>query len=244
MILEICVDSIDGLRAAVDGGADRIELCSALELGGLTPFVGLMDAASRERIACYAMIRPRAGNFIYSQAELHCMALDIVSVRKAGLAGVVLGASLPDGRLDALALEFLCSHAKGMGKSLHRAFDLVPDLSEAIELAIDLGFERILSSGRAKKAIDGIADLKKAHELAKERISIMPGSGVDTQTIDTILQSVRAKEIHASCSSSKKQDNENVIDFGFSSGNCNFTDIDKVRQLKAALQVYSDSEKR
>lgn len=240
MILEVCVDSIDGLRAAIDGGADRIELCSALELGGLTPSIGLMSAASREKIVCYAMIRPRSGSFVYSEVELLGMAHEIAAVKNAGLAGVVLGASLPDGRLDPAALGFLCSRSVGLGKTLHRAFDLVPDLSEAVELAIDLGFERILTSGRAEIVSEGLEDLRKTRELAGNRIIIMPGSGVNAQTIEAILKSFQDYEFHASCSSPKKQDDEKLMRFGFSSRNSNYTDIDKVRRLKAALQAYSD----
>jgi copper homeostasis protein len=146
-LLEICVADAASLEAAIEGGADRIELCSALELGGLTPSPGLMRLAAQAPIPVYAMIRPRAGDFVFSAREGEIMLADIEAVGGAGLAGVVLGASLPDGRLDEALLSRLHGHARGLGTTLHRAFDLVPDRPAALEAAIALGFERILTSG-------------------------------------------------------------------------------------------------
>ena len=159
MLLEVCVEDIAGLKAAVEGGGDRIELCSALPLGGLTPSAGLMAAAARMPVPAYAIIRPRAGGFVYSADELDIMKRDIDATRTLGLAGVVLGASLPDGRLDVDTLSALTAHAEGLGKTLHRAFDLVPDVEEAVDVAISLGFEHILTSGGAKTAAEGLAVL-------------------------------------------------------------------------------------
>ncbi len=131
--LEVCVDDAAGLDAAIAGGADRIELCSALTLGGLTPSAGLMAIAAGAAVPVYAMIRPRGGDFVFSSRELDQMRAEIDAVRSAGLAGVVLGASRPDGMLDGSMLQALAEHAKGLGLSLHRAFDCVPDehLAEA-----------------------------------------------------------------------------------------------------------------
>ncbi|RVJ14613.1 copper homeostasis protein CutC, partial [Sinorhizobium medicae] len=115
ILLEVCVDDPDGLEAAVAGGADRVELCSALCAGGLTPSPGLMSAAGMPPVPVYAMIRPRAGDFVYDAADLEVMRRDIDAARAAGLAGVVLGASRADGRLDARMLTKLAGHAAGMG---------------------------------------------------------------------------------------------------------------------------------
>jgi len=136
ILLEVCVDDIAGLEAAIEGGADRIELCSALALGGLTPSPGLMSAAQRSPVPCYAMIRPRAGGFVYSAAEIDIMTNDIYFAASSGLAGVVFGASLPDGRLDAETLITLSNAIGSMPRTLHRAFDLVPDMAEAIRLDV------------------------------------------------------------------------------------------------------------
>lgn len=169
ILLEVCVDSAEGLTAAIEGGAGRIELCSALELGGLTPLPSLMRIAARAPIPVYAMIRPHAGPFIFGAADEEAMMIDIDAVRAAGLAGVVIGANRPDGTLDMPLIHRLKAHATGLGSTLHRAFDLVPDADQALEQAIELGCERILTSGCALKAAEGLDTLK--------RISARPPAG-------------------------------------------------------------------
>ncbi len=149
-LLEVCVGDPESLIAAIEGGADRIELCSALELGGLTPTPGLMALAARAPVPVYAMVRPRGGDFVFSSSEREAMRADIAGVRAAGLAGVVLGAS-PDGTLDGETLADLVQASAGLGTTLHRAFDLVPDIGDAVETAVALGFERILTSGRPRR---------------------------------------------------------------------------------------------
>ncbi|MGL6211569.1 MAG: copper homeostasis protein CutC, partial [Paracoccaceae bacterium] len=129
MILEVCVDTVAGLEAAVAGGADRIELCTGLALGGLTPSAGLMRHAAGCGVPVMAMIRPRAGDCVWSEAELLAMEADIAAAQAAGLAGAVLGASMPDGCLDRVALARLVQAAQGMDLTLHRCFDLVPDMT-------------------------------------------------------------------------------------------------------------------
>ncbi len=197
--LEICVDDADGLAAALAGGADRIELCSALALGGLTPSSGLMALAAKAPRPVYAMIRPREGDFVFSAAAIDQMRREIDAVRAAGLAGVVLGVSEPGGALDAEALAILIRHAAGLGTTLHRAFDLVPDPAVALELAIELGFERVLTSGGAARAEDGVAVLAALVQQAGARISVMPGAGVRPGNAARILALTGAHEIHASC---------------------------------------------
>jgi copper homeostasis protein len=194
-----------------------------------------MSAAQRSPIPCYAMIRPRAGNFIYSAAELDIMTNDIYFAASAGLAGVVFGASLADGRLDTEALVTLSNAVGTMPRTLHRAFDLVPNLAEAIELAIECGFERILTSGRAAAAADGLADLAEAVRIADGRISIMPGAGVTIDTIDTILGRVKVKEVHSSCSSAVAVEDRHLVRLGFSLDVVKQTDVAVVRALKDRL---------
>jgi len=239
ILLEVCVDDVAGLEAAIDGGADRIELCSALAVGGLTPSAGLMSAAQRSPIPCYAMIRPRAGDFIYSAAELDIMTNDIYFAASAGLAGVVFGASLPDGRLDTEALITLSNAVGTMPRTLHRAFDLVPDMAEAIELAIECGFERILTSGRRAAAADGLGDIAEAVRIADGRVSIMPGAGVSPETIDTILDRVDVKEVHSSCSSTVAVKDRHLVTLGFSKSTVKQTDAAIVRALKDRLAERS-----
>ena len=187
ILLEVCVEDASGLRAAIDGGADRIELCSALSVGGLTPSPGLMVLAGKADLPVYAMIRPRPGDFVFDASDIAVMRVEIDAARAAGLAGVVLGASRLDGALDKEALKELADHAQGLGLTLHRAFDLVPDFADAVETAVDLGFERILTSGGAKRAPDGIDHLAAIIADTRDRISIMPGSGVTLETVGELL---------------------------------------------------------
>ncbi|MCU0828807.1 MAG: copper homeostasis protein CutC [Tabrizicola sp.] len=198
LILEVCVDSPAGLAEAVLGGADRIELCSALPLGGLTPSAGLMDHAAGCGVPVMVMIRPRAGDFMWSDADIAVMEADIAAARRAGLAGVVLGASLADGRLDKEVLRRLLAAASGMDLTLHRCFDLVPDMSLALEQTIGLGFSRILTSGGALTAVAGSERLRALVEQAAGRIAIMAGAGVEAGHVAGLL-ATGVREVHGSC---------------------------------------------
>ncbi|MBL0372311.1 copper homeostasis protein CutC [Rhizobium sp. KVB221] len=237
ILLEVCVDDVAGLNAAIEGGADRIELCSALALGGLTPSAGLMSVAARSPVPCYAMIRPRAGDFTYTAREIDMMTNDIFFAASAGLAGVVFGASLPDGRLDAETLRTLCDAVGSMPRTLHRAFDLVPDLAEAIDLAVECGFERILTSGRKKTAPEGLDDLAEAVRIAGGRISIMPGAGINLKTIEAILARLDVTEVHSSCSANSAIADPRIVALGFSEPTVKVTDVKLVRALKTRLKA-------
>lgn len=239
--LEICVDTADGLEAALRGGADRIELCSALSIGGLTPSPGLMRIAAKSGIPVYAMIRPREGDFVFSPGELDQMRRDIDAVRAAGLAGVVLGASEPRGKLDTEALFRLRSHAGDLGATLHRAFDLVQDRDDALETTISLGFERILTSGGEKSALDGIEALKGLVARAGERISIMPGSGVRPENAGRILAETGAREIHASCRTGRQTVAPEAVALGFASDSLrDVTSAETVAALVDVLRMFEN----
>jgi copper homeostasis protein len=157
MILEICVDSLDGVAAAVAGGADRIELCAALELGGLTPSAALLAQAVATGLPVHAMIRPRAGGFVVEPAELTLMLDDIRRAAALGAVGVVVGALLPDDRLDEAALARMREVAQDLVVVLHRAIDLTPDPIAATGRALALGYDKVLSSGGARTANGGAA---------------------------------------------------------------------------------------
>ncbi len=232
MIIEVCVDSPEGLAAAIDGGADRIELCSALGLGGLTPSAGLMRVAARAGLPVHAMIRPRAGDFVCSAAEVEVMLADIAVARDCGMAGVVLGATLADGRLDAAAIARLVGAAWGLSLTLHRAFDLVPDMGEALETAIGLGFQRVLTSGGAETAVAGVDRLVALKRQAAGRIIILPGAGITAATA-TGLRALEPGEVHGSCSISRAGRD---VGLGFGVGVERVTDAGQVRALRAALQ--------
>jgi len=235
--LEVCVDNADGLAAALTGGADRIELCSALEIGGLTPSAGLLRAASRSTAPVVAMIRPRGGDFCFNEAEIRLMLDEIDAVAGAGLQGVVLGASLADGRLDARTLERLVRHAtdQGLRCTLHRAIDLCPDLAQATRLAVDLGFERILSSGGAKRAPEGLDGLRRCFDAAAGRIAIMPGAGITAANVGQLRAYLPLTDVHASCSMPLPAPSPQVAAFGFDAGRRRQTSANKVAELKAVL---------
>ena len=232
VIVEVCVDSVQSLEAALEGGADRIELCSALALGGLTPSLGLMQAAGAAAVPVYALIRPRGGDFVYDTADLVVMRTDIDAARDSGMAGVVIGASLPGGALDRDMLEALVLHSDGMGRTLHRAFDLTGDgMAAALELAVDLEFERVLTSGGAATALAGVLRLADLFERAAGRISVMPGAGITPEVARVLAAGLPLNEIHGSCSElSSAGDGAHL---GFQPQR--LTIAAKVRALKAAV---------
>lgn len=243
ILLEVCVDDPAGLAAAVEGGADRIELCAALDVGGLTPSPGLMALASRAPVPVYAMIRPRAGAFVFDRDEEAAMVADIEAALTAGLAGVVIGASRNDGSLDTAMLARLKTVAGNAGVTLHRAFDLVPDMEYALEQAIDLGFERILTSGGRKTAIEGADMIARLNDRAGARIRIMPGSGLRPANVENMLR-LGVGEVHASCRRSFGADpDDRATAFGFQPETRFATDIDLIRQMRARLDGWHGDKK-
>jgi len=198
--LEVCVDSAAGLEVASRAGVDRIELCSALNLAGLTPSAGLMAIAATKAIPCFVLIRPRAGDFCYDSRDLDLMRREIEIVRSMGLAGIVIGATRGDGSLDRDVLRTLLDQAAGLPTVLHRAFDLAPDFHAALETAIELGFIRVLTSGGAPDAISGSAVIRSLVEQAAGRIEIMAGVGLTPDNVIPFVRSTRVPAVHSSCS--------------------------------------------
>lgn len=233
MTLEVCVDTSAGLAEAVAGGADRIELCSALSLGGLTPSAGFMAEATACGLPVMAMIRPRARDFTFSDKELTQMEADIATARAAGLAGVVLGCSLPDGRLDLQALRRLKDAAGTLDCTLHRAFDLVPDQAEALEQAVSLGFRRILTSGGELTAEAGAERIAALLAQARGRISIMPGSGISPANAARFV-AMGAVELHASCARPFLATGR-TVELGFAPATGRQTEAAIVRALRHSL---------
>lgn len=238
-MLEVCIDEPAGIEAAVAGGADRIELCAALSVGGLTPPASLVRLAAEAPIPVHLLARPRDGDFCYTAAEAALIAEDISVAGQAGLAGVVIGASAPDRRLDIPLLVELVAHARAVGEArsqrlsltLHRAFDLCPDLPAALEAAVELGFDRILTSGGEPRAVDALPMLAELHRRADGRLGILPGSGIDAACAPAIL-ATGVRELHASCRSPGKDAGEIERRFGFQTGPRLRTDPERVRRLK------------
>lgn len=241
-LLEVCVEDPRGIAAAVAGGADRIELCAALDVGGLTPPASLVRAAALAPVPVHLLARPRAGGFVYDAAERALVADDIRTAAEAGLAGVVIGASTADGALDAATLAAWIALARDLGAArgrplsltLHRAFDLTPDLPAALEIAVALGFDRILTSGGMPRATDALAMLARLVERAGDEIIVLAGSGVSPATLPAILTS-GVREVHASCRRATAEQNPALVRFGFGASTAKITDVRAVADLAAML---------
>lgn len=198
-LVEACVDTVTGALAAEQGGARRIELCSDLSNGGTTPSAGAIQLAlARLKIPIHVMIRPRAGDFVFDDLELEEMALSIRYAKNTGAAGVVLGLLTPDGSIDRVSTRRLVDIARPMSVTFHRAFDLVIDPYRALDTLIELGVERILTSGQEPTAFEGVNLIAELIRRAKDRIIIMPGAGINEDNIAGIAQLTGARELHLS----------------------------------------------
>jgi copper homeostasis protein len=233
--LEICVDDLPGVEAAVAGGADRIELCSALELGGLTPSAALLARAVDTGLPIHVMIRPRAGGFVLEEGDAALMIDEIRLAIARGAAGVVVGAVTADGRLDREALAHFRDAARDAVIVLHRAIDLTPAPVAAVREACALGYDKILSSGGATTAIEGMATLAAMVEAASGRLSIIAGSGVTPGNIARLIEGTGVREVHGSASAIGVVPGGRVIELGFATGSRRRTDPALVRQMRAAL---------
>lgn len=199
MLLEICASSLQSAINAQKGGAQRIELCCNLEQGGLTPSYGTIKLARAAlTIEIFVLIRPRAGDFTYTELELAQMREDILFCKSIGIDGVVFGVLDEQNEIDKEQNKQLVKLAKPMKTTFHRAFDCLKNPLHDLEQVIKLGFDRILTSGLAPTAIEGQILLKKLIEQAQSRIMILPGSGLNSHNIIDFIALTKAREIHAS----------------------------------------------
>jgi len=204
MICELVVYNVESALKAQEGGADRIELCDNPADGGTTPSLGTVEVVRPNvSLDVYVMIRPRGGDFCYSSYEFHAMKRDIFHFQKAGVDGFVFGILNADGTLDKKRCKELIDKAKPLRCTCHRAFDMTRDPFEALEDCIEVGFERILTAGQRPRAAEGADLIKQLIERAGNRIKIMPGSGVNEQTVKDIVAKTGAKEIHFSATSER-----------------------------------------
>jgi len=186
--IEVCAFSLESCLAAEKGGANRIELCGSMYEGGTTPSSGLIQVAKqRISIEIHAMIRPRGGDFCYSGDEISVMQADIRMAKQLGCEGIVLGILQPDGQVNIAQTKALVALAKPMQVTFHRAIDMTPDYSRALEDVIDTGCGRILTSGQKNTAMQGIEQLADLVKQANGRIEIMAGSGVNADNAQTLL---------------------------------------------------------
>jgi len=204
MIIEVCANSYESAINAEQGGADRIELCKDLHLDGLTPAYEIAKKTIDElKIPVFILIRPREGDFNYSNEEFELMKADIVKFKEMGCKGIVSGILNEDKTIDLKRTKELVELSRPLEFTFHRAFDIVPNPIKEIENLIELGIDRVLTSGQEDSAIDGIKLLEKLIKIAANRITIMPGSGVKSINIKEFI-AIGANEIHGSFSKNNK----------------------------------------
>jgi len=207
--MEVCVDSIESAFNAARGGASRLEVCSSLAEGGLTPSPGVMSViAENVTIPCYAMIRPRAGDFVYSELELKAMEHDIEVMVNCGAVGLVLGCLTTQAQVDTELVTRLANVARSKLSSIsltfHRAIDMTPDIHKSAETIVSLGFDRILTSGGKKTAYLGVDNISKMVSDLGKSIIVMPGSGITEENLEEIQLKTKCVEFHASARVPKK----------------------------------------
>ena len=200
--IEICIDSVESAIAAGRGGAQRVELCSALSEAGITPSSGLIHRVRQAiSIDLSVIIRPRGGHFVYSDHEFEVMRHDIRHAQSLGANGVVLGTLTRDHRVDTERTRQLVEVARPLSVTFHRAFDLCTDLDEALEDVISCGADRILTSGGSQTALEGVDRIARLHQAAAGRIRIMPGSGVRASSVAHLVKSTAVLDVHTSLNS-------------------------------------------
>lgn len=201
LLIEICVDNIESAFIAQKGGADRIELCSALNAGGLTPSKGMIEyAVSHLKIPVFVLIRPRSGDFLYSSSEFNVMKSDIFTAKVAGAAGIVIGMLNSDGTVDTCRMKEVMELCSPLMVTFHRAFDMVKEQFSALEQIIELGCNRILTSGGAVQATIGSPIISELVQKAGQRIIIMPGSGINEKNFAELVEATGCSEYHLSAS--------------------------------------------
>lgn len=199
MKLEVCVDSYSSALTAIKAGANRLEICSALNIGGLTPSCGLLkQTIEHKEVERFVMIRPRSGDFLYDRSEFMTMLSDIELVRDMGFDGIVTGMLLPNGRIDIASLKDCVEAAYPMAVSMHRAFDHSMDSEEDLLRLIEIGVCRILTSGKKANASEGARFISSLNEKFGTKIEIMPGGGVNADNIEEIYRITKCRNFHLS----------------------------------------------
>ncbi|HEY9046946.1 MAG TPA: copper homeostasis protein CutC [Ohtaekwangia sp.] len=245
MTIEIVAYNIDSARKAQEGGADRIELCDNPGEGGTTPSYGVIEVVRQHvSIDVYVMIRPRGGDFHYDSYEFHAMKRDISQCQKLSVDGIVLGIVNADGTIDKKRCKELIDKARPLKVTCHRAFDMTRDPFEALEDCIEVGFDRILTSGHQTQAVKGIDLITELIKRANGRIAIMPGSGVNENTVEEVVSKSKAKEIHFSAVGSRDSAmvyrNEAIAGMGSDEGSefkLRTVDPERVRKIRALAEA-------
>lgn len=244
MKVEIVVYNIESALRAQEGGADRIELCDNPGEGGTTPSAGVIEVVRKNlSIDIMVMIRPRGGDFHYSNDEFHAMKRDISMAQKLSVDGFVFGILNADGTIDKKRCKELIDRCRPLQVTCHRAFDMTRDPFEALEDCIEVGFTRILTAGQQAQALKGADLIGELIKKANGRIAIMPGSGVNENTVDEIVRKSRAQEIHFSATAFRNGamqfQNANIAGMGSEEGSeykLRTVDAQRVRAMRALAE--------
>ena len=233
VLLEICVDSIESALAAKEGGADRLEVCGSLSGGGTTPSWGLVQQCVEDiQLPVMMMIRPHEGGFFYQENDLKTMLADIKMAQSLGVFGVVFGALTQKRDIHLKHCQRLLEAAQSLSTTFHRAFDVVADPIESLNQIIEMGFDRLLTSGQETTAEHGIPLIRQLGILSKNRIAIMPGAGINARNAAQIVSETNARELHASAS---------VLSPNHATGNIQFgndryvTHVELVKSIRQSL---------
>lgn len=235
MLLEICANSYLSALNAQEAGAQRIELCSELSIGGITPSYGLLKKVTSDlHIQTFVLIRPRSGNFTYSETEFELMKLNIQLCKDLGVAGIVSGVLHADNTIDIERTKELIEASKPLPFTFHRAFDWTPNPEEALQQLINLGVQRVLTSGQSLSVMEGLETLKRLKTLASGKITILPGGGVSTENAST-LKKEGFTELHASLTILEEKNNTPSIPMNsskhFSETHIGISNSEKIKEL-------------
>jgi len=252
LLLEICCGSLDDALEAEAGGADRVELCSALFFGGLTPSFGtIVEAKRRLEIPAIVMIRARGGGFCYTEPEFAAMAADAEAAIAQNVAGLVFGVLKEDGTIDSARTRRLRDIAGAGDAVFHRAFDVTPDPFRALDELIDLGITRVLTSGQQDTVPEGLDLIKRLVDHAGDRIQVMPGGGVKLFNIDEVVIRTGCRQIHVAAFTSRRDDstsNRPHVTFGGAlqppENRYDVTDRSVVERLASAIGTKPEEGQR
>jgi Uncharacterized protein involved in copper resistance len=247
MVVEIVVYNLESALKAQEGGADRIELCDNPGEGGTTPSAGIIEIVRQNvSLDLYVMIRPRGGDFLYSNYDFHSMKRDISQCQKLSVDGLVFGILNPDGTIDKKRCQELITRCRPLKVTCHRAFDMCRDPFEALQDCIEAGFDRILTSGREPQALKGAALIAELVKKADGRIKIMAGSGVNEENVEEIVRSTGVQEIHFSAMTFRESGmqyiNEKIATMGLAgSGEYKLRTVDphRVKATRALAEAIS-----
>ncbi|WP_230482969.1 copper homeostasis protein CutC [Sphingomonas sp. Leaf21] len=235
-LLEICVDDAEGVAAVAAAGGDRIELCGALALGGLTPSAALVARAVGSGVPVHAMVRPRDGDFRYDASDIALATDEIGRLVAQGVAGVVVGAMADEHRLDLDILARWRDVAKDVAIILHRAIDLVDDPVAAVEAVAALGYDHILTSGGAPTAEEGATVIAEMVRAADGRLAIIAGSGVSADNVGRLIAATGVNAVHASASARSPWGDSRIEAMGFAGGPRRRTDPARISALRQAIE--------